>query len=78
MHQQCQTGQSFPWTCRILQEIHQGICKGSHTAHLTHQAADKVQMDTGTPGSFYTSEGRHCPGTHFTLPKPQQNLYCLH
>ena len=78
IHQQCQTGQSFPWPCGILQEIHQRICKGSQTTHFTHQAADKIWMDTWTSSSIYTFEGCHHPGTHFTLPKPQQNLHHIH
>ena len=55
-----------------------GFAKKVKTAHITHQAADKIQMDTGTPSSFYTSEGCHCSGTYFTLPKPQQNLHHIH
>ena len=41
-----QTSQSFPWTCRLLQKIYQGICQNSKTTHLTHQTASEIQMDT--------------------------------
>ena len=54
------------------------ICKGSQTAHFTHQAADKIRLDTRTSRSFYTSERCtiiQAPILHYPNPNKTYIVY---
>ena len=37
-----QTSQSLLWISRLLQKVHQGICKDSKTTNPSHQIASKI------------------------------------
>ena len=54
------------------------ICQNSKTTHSAHQTASEIWLDTRTSWSFSTFEGSHSSSTHPTLPKPKQDIHCIH
>ena len=54
------------------------IHKNSKTTHFAHQTASEIWVDSRTSQSFYTFKGSYSSGTHPTLPKPKQDVHCIH
>ena len=68
----------IPWTCRMLQEIHQELCKNNKTFDTINSSTSKIWVDTNPSQHFIDSQGISHPSTNLTLSHSEEKLHSLY
>ena len=68
----------IPWTCRILQAIHQELCKNSKTFDTINLSKSKIQVDSNPSQCFLNTQGISQPSSNLTLSKSKKMLHSLY
>ena len=64
----------IPWTCGILQNIYQELCKNSQTLDTLNLSESKTEADTNPSQCFFNSQRISHPSTNLTLSQSEETL----
>ena len=72
------TSSCLPRASRILQEIHQELCKNSEAFNNANPHGRQIRMEGNTSLHFHQTERCHHQNTHPQIPGHNKTLYCVY